>query len=129
MKADDRNVPLEQKVVEDKPAAAKDACDFPDRATCDTLFGPGFGSTRWGAGEGIATDVVKCQLKPLVGSDYAPILFTDAEWTALQKAFPTGVCDWSQPGVSQQQTIAWQTYDDGPGGQPLGPPPVSEPVR
>jgi hypothetical protein len=128
METDHRDVPLEQKVVEDRPAAAKDACDFPDRATCDTLFGPGFASTRWGAGDGIATDVVKCRLQPLVRSDYLPILFTDAEWASLQMTFPSGVCDWSQPGVEQQPTVAWQGYQAGPGGQPLAVPPVSEPL-
>jgi len=129
IEADDRDVPLEQKVVEDRPGNAKDACDFPDRATCDTLFGPGFGSVRWGAGDSIATDVVKCRLKPLVRSDYFPILFTDDQWAQLQEAFPTGVCDWSQPGVGQQGAVAWQTYAEGPGGHALGPPPSSMMAR
>ena len=75
----------------------------------------------------LANDVIKCQLEPLVPSDYYPILFTDAQWARLQESFPTGVCDWSGPGVGQQGAIGWQIYQDGPGGAPLGAPPVSEP--
>ena len=129
MEADDRDVPLEQKVVENRPANARDACEFPgNRATCDFFFGPGAYSTQWGAGGGIATDVIKCELKPLVLTDYLPIVFSDAQWAQLEDAFPTGVCDWAQPGVGQQGAVAWQTYQGGPGGEPLGEPPVSEPV-
>jgi hypothetical protein len=92
---------------------------------CDTAFGPS-GNPRWAAGGSIAEDVIKCQLKPLVRSDYAPILFSDGEWTALQTAFPNGACDWSKLGVSQQPTVAWQSYQKGPGGEPLGNPPASQ---
>jgi hypothetical protein len=121
---DRRDVSLEQKVREDKPAGAHDRCDLPTQETCNTLMGP-YGSVRMGAGESVASDIMKCQLKPLVRSDYTPIQFTDAEWTELQQAFPTGVCDWSQAGVAQQLNNTWQSYDDGPGGQPLGPAPQS----
>ena len=31
-------------------------------------------------------------------ADYYPITFTDDQWAQLQKAFPTGVCDWTQAG-------------------------------
>jgi hypothetical protein len=127
IEGDHRDVPREQKVVENKPAGAVDRCDFPDSGVCTALFGPKGASTRWGAGGGIATDVVKCQLKPLQRSDYFPILFTDAQWAQLRSAFPTGVCDWTRPGVGQQHAVSWQTYQAGPGGQPLGPPPQSQP--
>ncbi len=126
---DDRTVPLEQKVLDNKPDGARDRCDFPNRTTCDFAFGPGAYNARWGAGDDIATDVLKCQLKPLVRSDYAPIVFTDPQWAQLEKAFPTGVCDWSLLGVGQQHTTAWQTYKDGHGGRSLGPPPVSTPSQ
>ena len=58
--------------------------------------------------------------------------FTDAEWQSLQKAFPSGVCDYSKPGVDQRPTIPWLTYQDGSGkviygGRPMGPAPVSRP--
>ena len=79
----------------------------------------------------IATDTNQCQLKPLQRSDYYPIGFTDDQWAQLEATFPTGVCDWSVPGVSQQDTIPWQTYQDADGnviygGRPLGAAPTSE---
>jgi hypothetical protein len=126
---DARDVPKEQKVVDDRPAAARDVCYYPDGnqvGACDTIFGPA-GNPRWAAGGSIAQDVIKCQLKPMVRASYAPTLFSDAEWAALQTAFPDGVCDWTKPGVSQQPTVAWQSYENGPGGVGLGDPPVSEP--
>jgi hypothetical protein len=81
------------------------------------------------AGEGIETDTNKCTLKPLRQSDYYPVTFTEDQWKQLQAAFPTGVCDWSKPGVDQQDTIPWMTYEDRIGGRPLGSPPQSAPRR
>ena len=84
------------------------------------------------AGESIATDKQKCQLKPLQRSDYYPIQFTAEEWAQLEKALPTGVCDFSKPGVSQTGTVPWQTYQDDAnggaviyGGKPLGAAPAN----
>jgi hypothetical protein len=76
-------------------------------------------------------DILKCQLKPLRRDDYS-VSFTDAQWQSLQHAFPTGVCDYSKPGVKQRPAIAWLTYQDRAGhviygGRPLGPAPVSHP--
>ena len=58
----------------------------------------------------------------------------DAEWTRLQQTFPKGVCDFSKPGVSQQPTVPWLTYQDAHGhviygGRPLGAVPTSTEVR
>ncbi len=88
-----------------------------------------FATPRMEAGESINTDQEKCRLKPLRASDYYPITFTDQEWAELQQRFPRGVCDWSRPGVDQQPTIPWQTYQDSAGnviygGTPLGPAPA-----
>ena len=126
LETDQRDISKEQKVATDKPAGAHDRCDLPNQDICNQVMGP-YGSIRNGAGAGIANDIMKCQLMPLVRSDYTPIQFTDAEWAQLQQTFPTGVCDWTQPGVGQQLTNGWQTYAAGPGGQPLGDPPVSTP--
>jgi hypothetical protein len=71
-----------------------------------------FSTPRVIAGEDIATDKQKCQLKPLVRSDYYPITFSDEQWAALTKAFPTGVCDFSKAGVNQKGAVPWQTYQD-----------------
>jgi pimeloyl-ACP methyl ester carboxylesterase len=127
MEHDKRAVPLEQKVRDDKPAGAHDRCDLPDQSTCNSLMGP-YGSVRMGAGDSPASDVMKCRLQPPARSDYGSVTFTDAQWTALNAAFPSGVCDWSQPGVEQKQTVAWQTYDV-TGGRALGDAPVSVPFN
>jgi hypothetical protein len=80
------------------------------------------------AGESIATDVEKCQLVPLRQSSFYPVTFTDAEWAQLGHTFPSGVCDYTRPGVDQQNTVPWQTYETAAGrviygGRPLGPAP------
>jgi hypothetical protein len=126
---DRRNVPLARKVIEDRPESVRDTCEVPNRTGCDAVFGPA-GNMRWGAGmQTLANDVIKCRLKPLRRNDYAPVMVSDAEWETLKQAFPTGVCDWSEPGVEQQGAVAWQTYQnaDGtviPGGRALPPAPV-----
>ena len=92
-----------------------------------------FTTPRMVAGDALTTDTNKCQLKPLDrNDDYGLIPFSDAEWATLQSVFPDGVCDFSVPGVDQQGTIPWQTYQDDAaggaviyGGRPLGPPPTS----
>ncbi len=71
--------------------------------------------------------------KPLERGDYG-VQFTDAQWAELQATFPEGVCDFSKPGVGQQDTIAWQTYqrrngDVIYGGRPLGPAPKSKAIK
>jgi hypothetical protein len=65
--------------------------------------------------------------------DY-PVAFGDAQWQALQKAFPNGVCDYTQPGVDQHGTTPWLTYQNGQGsvvygGEPLGAPPGPQSFR
>ncbi len=137
---DHRSVILEQKIADDRPASVHDQCsDIPD---VDQVVVPGvgevcsspllqtrFATPRMVAGESIATDQEKCQLKPLRASDYYPVTFTATEWAELQQIFAGGVCNWSKPGVDQRPTIPWQTYQAASGsviygGQPLGPAPA-----
>jgi hypothetical protein len=129
---DMRNVPLSQKVLDDKPAGAMDECfigaaltETTDAATCASTF-PHFGDARLGAGESLADNAMACQLKPLDPADYA-VAFTAVQWTRLQQAFPNGVCDWGGAPVGFQPSIPWLTYAGGPGGQPIGPAPDSHP--
>jgi hypothetical protein len=90
---------------------------------------PIYGTPRMVAGDAITTDTNKCQLKPLDRHDnYGPLGLDAAQWAMMHKIFPDGVCDFSKPGVSQQGTIPWQTYQDAEGsvvygGVPLAPPP------
>ena len=139
VEADHGSASLASKIVRDRPSDIQDRCTQVDIA--DQIELPGIGTvcnlpeveTRFGtphtvAGESIATDSNKCVLKPLRRLDYYPISFSDSQWARLQSAFPTGVCDWSRPGISQQGAIPWQTYQDSAGnvvygGRGLGPAP------
>jgi hypothetical protein len=93
------------------------------KAICDQKF-TFLGMIRMTAGGPVTNDVLKCQHKPLNRVDYN-VAFTDEQWARLQAAFPSGVCDYSKPGVEQAKPKAWLTFEDGPGGRPLGKPPVS----
>jgi Tannase-like family of unknown function (DUF6351) len=139
---DHRDISLEDKIAEDRPASVHDECsDIPD---LDEVNLPGvgevcelplaqtkFATPRMEAGESIATDIEKCQLEPLTQSSFYPTTFTDADWATLEQTFPNGVCDWTKPGVDQQNTIPWLTYQSDAagnqvvyGGKPLGPAPA-----
>lgn len=132
---DTRDVPLSRKIIEHR--------NVPDRCTngagvelaaaaCDSTV-TSYTTPRIEAGMPFTDDVMKCQLKPLRRSDYYPLFFTGAQWDQMQAMFPHGVCDYSKPGQFQQDTIAWQTYQDATGaviygGVPMGPAPRSEPL-
>ena len=124
-------------VVAAKPAAAFDLCfltgdtnfttPVTDMALCDA--DPRLqkhASPRQVAGGSLEENILKCQLKPLDPADYAPVAFTAAQWTRLNAAFPGGVCDWSKPGVGQQEAISPLTFAAGPGGVPLPPAPTAQ---
>ncbi len=132
--------PIEVKVVNNKPAAAADLCTLGTGATqadvdaavaltdpaCPVKFEA---SPRQAAGGPLAENIFKCQLKPLnfADPDYTGVLFSDSQQNRLQAMFPTGVCDWTNPGAGQAPVNMWTTFAAGPGGQPLGPAPVSSP--
>ena len=76
---------------------------------CNPLYPP-HSAPRLEAGAPLADDVWKCQLKPIEPRDYK-VTFTEAEKARLQKIFPTGVCDWSKPGLNQKPvTEVWRRY-------------------
>jgi hypothetical protein len=136
VEADRGSGTLAEKIRRDRPSDVNDRCSQVAGVEQVTLPGVGtvcelpeiqtrFGTPHTVAGESIATDSNKCQLKPLRRLDYYPITFTNAQWQQLQTAFPTGVCDWSKPGVDQRLGNPWQTYQDDSGnvvygGRPLG---------
>jgi hypothetical protein len=132
IEADKSSLPREKKVTRNKPAAARDACivdgveyDWTPGSICDQKF-TFLGLIRMTAGGPPTNDVLKCYLKPLSRVDY-PVAFSDAQWARLQATFPSGVCDYTRPGVAQTRPRPWLTFADGPGGRPLGRPPVSHP--
>jgi hypothetical protein len=132
---DRSSTPLPKKIIRDRPKGLSDECwDGSGHMLSNSLCPAGVvnveGTPRTVAGDPITTDANKCQLKPLQRSDYHGITFTTAQWNRLQKTFPSGVCDYSKPGVKQQPTIPWLTYQNAKGqviygGRPMGPPPVS----
>jgi hypothetical protein len=136
---DSSNRTVPQKVIRDKPSDLTDECwNGAGTKLSNDLCPAGVvnveGTPRTVAGDPITTDANKCQLKPLKRSDYPGITFSNADWTKLQQTFPNGVCDFSKPGVSQQPTVPWLTYQDSRGrviygGRPLGTVPVSTEVR
>jgi hypothetical protein len=122
---------LEEKVSDDRPTGVHDRCttnevgeglveivEVNGEKVCQSpLYETKFSTPRVVAGESISTDNMECQLRPLARSSYYPYEFTEEEWKELEAAFPKGVCDFSKPGVGQQRTIPWQTYQsDASGG-------------
>ena len=39
---------------------------------------------------------------------------TAAELARLKAVFPTGVCDWSKPGIAQVPVVTWASYGPSP---------------
>lgn len=99
------------KVVKHKPAEATDACwdntgnkiaemaTFDGQGKCNTFY-PIHSEPRMVAGAPLTNDIGKCQLKPLNFAEYK-VTFTDAQKARMAAIYPTGVCDFSKPGVGQ----------------------------
>jgi len=138
-KASLNSVRTQAQVVAGKPAVAVDFCFLTGdvafatpvfvTATCDADVRLAyFTSPHQVAGGPQAENILKCQLKPLVLSDYTGITFTAGQQTRLAAVFPGGVCDWSKPGVGQQDPTSPLTFTAGPGGVALPAAPVSTPI-
>lgn len=114
---------------EGRPQAAVDRCSRPeapddrgrdlsgvdvydlDIGDCDDAY-PAGADPRVAAGAPETAAVIKCALKPVDPSDY-DIRVGDAEYQLLLQAFPSGVCDWTSPGVGQTiPSMADRTYED-----------------
>jgi len=122
LKQDRSEGSIRHKIGKAKPADLVDAC-FTNNGTvkiaeeqvyrgptrCNQLY-PAFSTPRMVAGEPLTNDVLKCQLKRLSIFDYQ-VAFTPAEEAQLRAIFPTGVCDYSRPGVGQEPTeIVWDFF-------------------
>ena len=82
-------------------------------AACLQLF-PVYSFPRGVAGESIANDVIKCQLKAIDWADYSNVT-EPADVALLQtelpKIFPAGVCDFSKRGVGHNPPLdTWLDY-------------------
>ena len=123
---DTSNDPQIVKIRSAKPADLVDACWTRDReprkiaekhtrnlaSRCEQIY-PSASFPREVAGASVASDIVKCQLKPFNPADYR-VAFTSDEMARVRKMFSTGVCDWSKPGVEQQKLGGtWLTFSGG----------------
>jgi hypothetical protein len=113
IQADTASGTTHARIVRNKPATLQEGCMTRDAnptfiaekqqiasGQCATLY-PVKPAPRTVAGESIAADVIKCQLKPVTTADYQ-VTFSAPQQTRLAQIFPNGVCDWSKPGVEQQ---------------------------
>ena len=114
--------PMLAAIAKAKPTDLTDAC-FTDGGTekiaetqvyegntkCNKLY-PAYSTPRMVAGEPLANNVLKCQLKRIDGADYGGKLGKD-DLAQLKRVFPNGVCDYSKPGVGQMPTkAAWPSF-------------------
>lgn len=125
---DTSDQPRSRKVVSHKPAGLADACwdgDGNKIVEPSTAFGDGrcnqlypAGTTpRLVAGEPLADNIVKCQLKAVDPADYKATL-NAGQLERLRQIFPGGVCDWSKPGVEQQPLKGtWLSFGPSPKNQ------------
>jgi hypothetical protein len=64
--------------------------------------------------------VLKCQLRPIDPADYGTTLSaTDRQ--RLERIFPSGVCDWSKPGLNQTRVVPWASFGPAPDSLALKP--------
>ncbi|HTK01468.1 MAG TPA: DUF6351 family protein, partial [Bordetella sp.] len=117
----------QEKVRRDRPADAISFCylgtDYDHKITDEARCNADpqlayYSSIRQQAGGPLASDILKCRLKPLNRGDYQGRL-SEAQFARLATIFTQGVCDWSAPGVGQQGATPWLSFADGPGGKPL----------
>jgi hypothetical protein len=126
---DTSNLPAYEKVVKHKPV--QDGCwpvpkegqpptfivepqtfgHAPD-SQCNTVY-PSYAAVRHVAGGPLDGNVLKCQLEPIDAKDYTPQL-TEAQEQQLRRVFPTGVCDFSKPGVNQVPVVPWASFGPAP---------------
>lgn len=137
LKADTSTATIERKIVSAKPAEAFDFCylssdttlstKVTDKAACDAdQFLKPRASPRQVAGGPLSENILKCQLKPLDGADYAPSTLTNSQIARLQNVFTTGVCDWSKPGVGQQEVVGPLTFATAAGGTTVAAAPTAQ---
>ena len=127
-KADSSADPQRAKVIRAKPPAGVEGCY--DGATppsfiaealvfsskpvskCTQLY-PIYSNVRYEAAGPLAANILKCQLKPVEARDYSASM-TAAELARLKQIFPTGVCDWTKPGVNQVPVTTWASFGPSP---------------
>lgn len=102
---------LQEKIAAAKPADVTDACwtedgekivekrTYDGNGRCNQLY-PIHGDSRIAAGAPLAEDILKCALNPVDPKDYIHPLTPD-QLVRLKTIFPSGVCNYSAPGIGQ----------------------------
>jgi hypothetical protein len=119
--ADTSSDSLAVKVRKNKPSDLVDTCwdatrnrivepvTLDSSSKCNTFF-PIHSEPRTVAGMPMAHNILKCQLKPINLADYSHPL-SSAQLGRLVSVFPSGVCDYTKPGVEQQTLLStWLKY-------------------
>ncbi|MFB3905056.1 MAG: DUF6351 family protein [Acidobacteriota bacterium] len=109
------------KVARNKPPELVDACwtaagekiaepqTYKGTGRCNLLF-PSHADPRVAAGAPLAGNVLKCALKAVDPNDYTNPLAAE-QLQRLKTIFSQGVCDYTRPGVGQQQAEGtWRRY-------------------
>jgi hypothetical protein len=121
--ADKSSDPQKTKVVKNKPTDLMDGCT--DKSTpsqfitekqvmgttgtqCNILW-PSGRFPRMEAGVSLASNNLKCQLKPIDLTDYK-VAFNAADLSRLRSVFSSGVCDFAKPGVSFAKVVPWASF-------------------
>jgi hypothetical protein len=112
------------KVIADKPVTATDGCwssattfikepqtFATSGSACNTLF-PSFAFPRFVAGGPVAENILKCQTMPVRRSDYPS--FTNTQFAQLAAISPSGVCDWSRPGIGSAPVLPGLSFGPAP---------------
>jgi hypothetical protein len=135
IRADTASGTSAERTIRNRPADLEDSCwtsatnrivehfTYQGPGACEALY-PSWGDTRTAAGEGLAEDIIKCQLQPLDFADYG-VTFTPDQQARLQATYPNGVCDYTQPGVDQAPPDG--TWLDWSTPQVIGPIPSTAP--
>jgi len=139
VEADSSARPRAEKIIANRPSGLSDLC-YPTAGATDEEIQPedNLGldtaacpvthqnSPRQVAGGPLTEDLFKCQLRPIDFADPVYAGLSTAQRARLQAVFPSGVCDWTKPGIGQQTSPGWVTFS-GPTPQPLPPAPTSQP--
>jgi hypothetical protein len=122
---DHSNDSMAKKIARAKPRDLLEGCydqegkkinerqTYEGKSACNQLY-PSHASPYLVAGMPISNDVVKCQLRPLVPTEYA-VPFLPDDLDRLRRIFPDGVCDYTKPGVEQRPLRGtWLSFGPSP---------------
>jgi hypothetical protein len=127
LEADGDAAPRAEVLAEARPAEVTNRCTLDDGTVieggweiydepgpCSEAF-PVLGDSRTASGAPLSNDILACTLTEVDPASYQ-VELTDAQAERLEEIFPTGICDWTVPGIGQQEPEGtWLDFTDGPG--------------